>query len=253
MTTPIPNTTTTLTTPSQTLSRLSTMCNKVASRVSKCVRDVSLGVMASSAISPISFGTTFIAQHIGIIQKLEDSASLVSEGARNLEKLGYSFIADRLADADCPMHEFVQQWNKLHRYHPHFQQTVMSVKVSMAASIGIILPVCEEILFRGLMQEVLLKKIPKYILSKIAHEKETYLNSTIAKVTRITLSAGAFSAYHLTNSGFMPESYVSAQIAGTFILGIGCGILQENVGLFGAIGAHAANNIMAISPRLLSC
>ena len=53
----------------------------------------------------------------------------------------------------------------------------------------------EEFLFRTVLQETLLRQAPKWALGKIAPDKVHWVDSKIAKVARVALSAAAFSAW----------------------------------------------------------
>ncbi|MBM3183732.1 MAG: CPBP family intramembrane metalloprotease [Chlamydiae bacterium] len=104
------------------------------------------------------------------------------------------------------------------------------------------------------MQDVLLKRLPKWALKKIAPGKEAALDSRIAKVARVVLTAALFSAFHLVNQGVLSDAYVKAQLIGTFVLGLGFGAIKESkAGLLGSIGAHMANNMLASRGLLMMC
>nr|QIQ10899.1 hypothetical protein OJOKFFHK_00042 [uncultured bacterium] len=230
------------------------LCHRMAYGVVNCVKNLGLGVATAAAIAPIATGVSFLAQKTGFIEEMGDNHSLIKEGIANLAKLGIYLDGEAIANATCPVEEYVKQWNFAFPYNPEFHETVFSTKASLVAGVGVAYPLFEEVVFRGLIQDVLLKRIPKYIVSKVAPGKETALDSNIAKVARITLTAAAFSACHLVNFGIMPDSYVRAQLIASFVMGIGFGALKESkAGLLGAIGAHMANNVMAISPQLWSC
>lgn len=107
-------------------------------------------------------------------------------------------------------------------------------------------PIFEELLCRGLLQDVLLTRLPKYILKKISPGSETILDSTIAKIARILFTSTAFSLLHLSNHGTFPDSVVSHQLVSGFTIGIALGIIKENIGLVGAIGTHIAHNSVAM-------
>jgi membrane protease YdiL (CAAX protease family) len=101
---------------------------------------------------------------------------------------------------------------------------------------------------------ILIYHFSKFIVKKIAPGKETLLDTTAAKATRIVLTAAAFSAAHLQNQDLFSDSYVIMQLVSTFVGSIGLGILKESkAGLLGSIGAHMAHNFIAISPILWSC
>ncbi len=107
-------------------------------------------------------------------------------------------------------------------------------------------PIFEELLFRGLLQDVLLTRIPKYALSKISPGSEKALDSNVAIAARIVFTSAAFSLMHLVNQGILPNSVIANQLLSTFVVGIGLGIIKEKIGFLGAIGAHIAHNSLSM-------
>lgn len=242
------------TSPHLNVDRSSSLCVRMAYRTANVVKRFGIGVAAACIVTPISLGSIFLAQKMELIQGTGDRLSLLKEGAAKLADLGIYLDTEALANPICPMEEYAKQWNRTFRNSPELQLTVFGLKASLFAFVVLAAPLCEEVIFRGLIQDVLLKRIPKYFVKKIAPGKETSLDSNISKVVRITLTAALFSAAHLSNSKIAADSYVSMNLIATFVLGIGCGVLKETkAGLLGAVGAHMNNNIFAISSTLWSC
>lgn len=114
-------------------------------------------------------------------------------------------------------------------------------------------PIAEEIVFRFLIQDVILTRIPKCLIKRIMPGQETILDSKIAKVVRIILTASLFSLVHFGNLGTYPVAYVTVQVFASFFSGIGYGVLKESKwGLLATIGAHCINNTVAVICTLLS-
>ena len=114
----------------------------------------------------------------------------------------------------------------------------------------------EEFLFRTVLQETLLKQAPKWVLEKVAPTKMHWVDSKIAKVARIGLSAAAFSAYHLSNRAALglSDSQMNMQLCNTFGLGIATGILQEKTGsTWASIGLHFSWNLLAGTLEMRKC
>lgn len=112
----------------------------------------------------------------------------------------------------------------------------------------------EEIFFRGLMQDVLLTRIPKYVIKNIVPGREIALDSSVAKTARIVLTAAAFSTCHLLNQGLFPDSALINQLTLTFVSGICFGIIKESkMGMLGSVGAHMSINFFAVPLELWSC
>ena len=113
----------------------------------------------------------------------------------------------------------------------------------------------EEFIFRVLIQDVLLKKLPQAILNKISPELADKVNSNGAKIMRVALSSIAFSLFHLINLKIYSEDVVTLQLANTLGVGLICGFLQEKTGdAWAALGLHLAfNNINTLKLELNTC
>lgn len=103
-------------------------------------------------------------------------------------------------------------------------------------------------------QDVLLTRIPKYMIKIIAPGKESLLDSSLAKAARIGLTAALFSSLHFRNLQSHSQAEVVSQVVCTFVLGLGFGMIKESkAGILGAIGAHMANNALAAVPIYFDC
>lgn len=227
-------------------------CDRLAKNVSKCIQNLGIGALASSIGTPVASGAAYLAEKVGVISKVGSSTSNLKEIADNMIKMGLRLDGDAIANAACPLQEFVTQFNRV--VLPEFQTTVFAEKVKTAWAGGFTIPITEELIFRGLVQDVLLTRLPKYIIKKIAPGQESLLDSTTAKIIRVALTSALFSSAHIVNIGVLPGSYVSMQLVATFVMGIYLGALKESkAGLLGSIGAHISNNIMALIPNLMQC
>lgn len=78
----------------------------------------------------------------------------------------------------------------------------------------------EEIAFRGVIQQVILTNISKYIVRKISPEKEHLVNSRMMKGVRVVLTAGLFALAHGNGYGHLKGSlspqFICGIIAGSF-------------------------------------
>ena len=113
-------------------------------------------------------------------------------------------------------------------------------------------PLREEVLFRFIVQRILLKVLPQATAKK---EDKAYHDSTEAKVKRVLISSAVFSLVHLGNLRVLPPSYVIHQLTGCFMSGIAWGVIQESskLGILGSIGLHITHNYAAHSFTRLWC
>jgi membrane protease YdiL (CAAX protease family) len=109
--------------------------------------------------------------------------------------------------------------------------------------------VIEEVLFRGIVQDIALKRVPFFVLKKVMPGKETLLQTKIYTVARVVVTSSFFCAYHLLNNGSFSDSYIQLQLPGTFAVGIVFGVIKETrLGLGISIISHATHNGLATMP-----
>jgi hypothetical protein len=109
----------------------------------------------------------------------------------------------------------------------------------------------EELIFREVVQQLLLKQIPQFVLERVSPGTEALLDTKIYTVARIAFTASFFALVHLSNSGVVPDCFVQAQVISAFAAGILFGIIKESsLGLLGAIASHVQNNLQAFGSNL---
>ncbi|MDP1879797.1 MAG: CPBP family intramembrane metalloprotease [Parachlamydiaceae bacterium] len=99
-------------------------------------------------------------------------------------------------------------------------------------------PICEEFLFRLVLQEIFLRKIPRLILTEKGHLVELKR----VKVVRIILSSTLFALFHtqLWGQGYFARAGINAQ----FIGGISLGIMTEQTqGILYSTFMHVLHNL----------
>jgi membrane protease YdiL (CAAX protease family) len=107
----------------------------------------------------------------------------------------------------------------------------------------------EEVIFRGLIQHLLLKKLIEKAIAKIAPQQASWVDTKIGKIFRITLVSLLFSGWHLL--GTNGEKAFQLQATAAFFAGCILGAIHESsLGLMGAIGCHMVHNAVA---GYLSC
>lgn len=226
----------------------STCCSRMASGVINGAKNFSLGAAAVALLTPIDFGANFFLNKMSQFS----STDTIGQQVKVWREWGLKIDGERIRTAACPLQEFVTQYNN--QIPRSFHQSVLALKISSIVQVAVLAPIFEEIVFRGIIQSFLLKQIPSYIIKKCAPGKESYLDSSIAKIARITITTGLFVAVHIPNRMLMSENYVNGQLVTALITGIGFGYLRESkVGLLGAIGAHFAKNFLPAVPVLMSC
>lgn len=111
----------------------------------------------------------------------------------------------------------------------------------------------EELLFRGVVQHYLLKKLPLQILATHAPGMVPWVNSTPGKAARIVLSSLIFSAAHLGRQS-NDTKWVNLVRSNAFGLGVGTGIAMETTdNLFAPMALHLAWNLIAYMLYLRKC
>jgi hypothetical protein len=110
----------------------------------------------------------------------------------------------------------------------------------------------EEILIRGILQDGILTKLPKKVLDFFGRGR--WVNSPLASVARVGVSAAAFSAIHLGNALLLPRKHMQLQLANTFGLGLVAAYIKEKTGsIWPGFGLHAAYNAIATNIPFVHC
>lgn len=113
------------------------------------------------------------------------------------------------------------------------------------------IPYTEEMLFRGLLQELILKKVPTALLRQFYPSKISLVNGKLASAARIITCAGLFALAHAR----APEHpYDSAIFLGhKFAVGVCCGIIQEMTGnLYLSTTFHSGFNLIPVLQEIVS-
>jgi hypothetical protein len=155
--------------------------------------------------------------------------------------------SNAILNADCPYQEYLNQANLLSGEN----NTPESIARINFLQFIVIPAVAEELIFRGLLQDVILKRLVGKVVQKIAPSHAGLVDSKIYTAIRIALTTYAFMSIHEANRAIMPDSYVDMQLISTIVMGIGFGILKEAKGLSWSIGAHAINNLSASLPGMM--
>lgn len=113
-----------------------------------------------------------------------------------------------------------------------------------AAIIG---PILEEIVMRGLIQQVVLRYLPKKLLERLSPSYAWTIESKIAKISRVVLTASIFALMH-TDSWECSKGGTGSQL----LMGLVFGAATEATNsIFNATKLHIAHNAIALGALLL--
>lgn len=151
--------------------------------------------------------------------------------------------ADSILWVDCPKKEYLKQVGIVFQkeYTP-FQLKCESLYLNL------LMPAAEEVFFRGLIQDVILKRLAAKVVKKNFPNYASMLDSKIYTVIRILLTSLYFSYAHRDNHLVYADRFVDQQLIATLVQGVGFGILKESHGLAASLGAHAINNFVWTIP-----
>lgn len=110
----------------------------------------------------------------------------------------------------------------------------------------------EELIFRYLIQDVLLKRGLGKAIKIISPKHASFMDSSAGKTIRVVTTAALFAASHLV--GTKNEDGFILQATCAFIGGIYLGTIKESrLGLIGSIGSHMMHNVLGMSYGYLKC
>lgn len=217
---------------------------------------VVLGVFSQGASIQTIYNSIFypeVFEATGLIQSFRGQ-----EFMKTAEKIGELFESTgmeipeefdpkKISWSSCPKAEYYRQMSNLTGQANVRHQEIIHAISNMV----VFTPVVEELAFRGLIQDLLLKRLVKSVISKVAPQHASKVDSKIYTGVRILLTSVAFAGFHILNKGIMPDSYVDQQVRDTFWMGIGFGIMKETYGMASNIGAHMMQNLTAVLPSLV--
>lgn len=217
------------------------------------VKNLGTGVAAGAIAQPASAYIINLFRSNGFIPDLTREIHIKGT-IENLQKNSNmtKFDVQALVDAPCYLEEYSKQFNS-HEVS-WITATPLRLKIMQLAYVGVLGPLWEEFLFRELIQSTLLPMGSKHVIKKMLPNCNDQVYYRVDVLARVIITSCLFSAVHLLNRGTISEGYVIGQLVGSFVLGIVFGLLRESsAGLSGAIGAHIANNVIALGPTLISC
>lgn len=245
------------------------LCSRITNGTVEVFKRLGIGVASGVGIM---FGTGslgYLAERVGILTSIKDKtlASLISMG-------GDPEALKKVARSECMITTQLEELIKLNpnpeTVTPEIKQQAFDELKAIQINNGLEgtfrAPIIEELLYRGLIQDVLLTRIPKFVIKKFAPGKEALLDTNYAKAARIVLSAAIFAADHLSQANLQNSSSATIgqdvilnastahQVSLGFLTGIGLGIIKESrAGILGSIAAHMTNNSPTLIQALRAC
>ncbi len=166
-------------------------------------------------MAPVNFGINFLK---GVV---------ISTGVDGVTSQGKSFkiLYDAFFNPNC--------------LENHFGIDRLSVYRSMAGIIVVRAPIMQEALFRGLSQDIILKRGVKKVVELVSPKHAGLVDSQAYTAARILVTSALF-------------SFGEKKVAESFFSGIIFGLLKEKYGLASAIGAHMLHAFVPMAPDLFS-
>jgi len=117
------------------------------------------------------------------------------------------------------------------------------------------LPVLNGLIFRGVLQDLVLKRLPQFVLKKTMPDKATLMDTKIAKISRVVIAAAAETVLYSPILSSFSRSQVIASNAMRFAASIFLGSIKESrLGLLGSIGAdYGLNAVPALLNAIYDC
>jgi hypothetical protein len=152
---------------------------------------------------PLEATTHLAAQRYNLIAPRTESTVSTAVGLAKLflPKNEAFFDLETIEKSACPLIEICRQFNAQSPQNPITPERLKKLIQQGAVVEG---PLVEELICRGLIQDVLLKRLPQLALRWTCPRKEWLIDTTVAKIVRITLSAGFFSQLLKNSWRFAP-------------------------------------------------
>ncbi len=165
--------------------------------------------------------------------------------------LGLSYAANYLKlipDDPC------LYWDAFYKTFPkgsipqHLAWKVFSINAVIIGGIG------EELVFRGVIQDLLLKKLLGKVIEKVSPGNAAWTNGKTAKISRIVIASVLFGALHLVTPTKEIPLAIALQAFNALFLGAILGAVKESrLGLIGSIGCHMMHNAACATQIYAQC
>lgn len=112
----------------------------------------------------------------------------------------------------------------------------------------------EELIFRGVMQDLLLTKLLGKAIKKVSSNNASWVDTKTAKIFRIAITSALFAGMHLiTNTEEAPLG-IKYQAFNALAMGFILGAIKESrLGLIGSIGCHMMHNAISSGQIYFQC
>jgi len=112
-------------------------------------------------------------------------------------------------------------------------------------------PLVEQALFQGLIQDVLLTRVPRAMLPR--YERKS-VDEPLNKFFRMIITAGAYTGYQLLDASGRGEMYDPEQLISTFAGGLLYSFIKEtDLGIVGSTMTQIAINALSHYPKMELC
>lgn len=199
------------------------------------------GAMATTATIAMGSSLGLIAKHFKIIPE-EDPCFFWKDFSGIMKK--------QLGIRDIYLPRFL--WiPRLVEAHQEIEVLIWKIFATVAIISG---GIGEELVFRGAIQDLLLKRLLGRVITRVSPENASWIDSKTAKIFRIAITSSLFAGVHLiTNTDEIPLG-IKHQAVGALFAGFIFGAIKESrLGLIGSIGCHMTHNAMAAGTIYHQC
>ena len=112
----------------------------------------------------------------------------------------------------------------------------------------------EELVFRGVVQDLILTKLLGKAIKTISPENASWIDTKTAKIFRIVITSALFAGAHLITGTDEIPSGIKFQAFSALVTGFILGAVKESrLGLMGSIGCHMMHNAAAMGLIYTQC
>lgn len=169
-----------------------------------------------------------------------------------------------LASSNICVHQYMPKWladNLNNLIYPHHLIREIFTPNSIFLKMSVVAPITEELQYRLVIQEFLLKQLPKKILGKISPTHVDLVDSKVAKCARVVISSLLFALPHYISPEFARHisplvdisCILSNRVFNAFGMGLILGSIQEITGdiAYPIIAHMLHNSIPALGMQLI--
>lgn len=195
------------------------------------------GATLGSAGAPVGIVTTLIGYNLGVLEAVARQFGSLMRAYTELDRLATKV---GIVAAHTLLTEGLEKVVEV-----LFPESIFGLNRYDTGTTLLTTPLLDELAFRGGIQDLLLTRIPKLVLKKIAPGQESLLDSKVYKAAKIILTSALFALRQTVHFEVNGPLIGSVFVVYAFTAGVALGVMKESKpGILGCVTAYSVHNLV---------